>query len=173
MQQAAISFSDDLLLSLNMSVGEVVSSMRKEYATKMYQQGKLTLGQGAEFCGMCLYDFTALQHRRSMVVVCDSAPLFALAVCGQLDLLEKICDEVLIPEAVYQEAIVPGKPYADKLGEWAQGKVVEITDIELCRSIKLSLHKGEAEAITLYKEKSADLLLIDEKKCRKVAEYYD
>jgi predicted nucleic acid-binding protein len=79
----------------------------------------------------------------------------------------------LIPEAVYQEAIVSGKPHADKLGEWAQGKVVEITDIELCRSIKLSLHKGEAEAITLYKEKSADLLLIDEKKGRKVAEYYD
>jgi predicted nucleic acid-binding protein len=108
-----------------------------------------------------------------MIIVCDSAPLFALAVCGQLDLLEKLYDEVLIPEAVYQEAIVPGKPHADKLGEWAQGKVVEITDIELCRSIKLSLHKGEAEAITLYKEKSADLLLIDEKKGRKVAEYYD
>ncbi|WP_010252914.1 UPF0175 family protein [Treponema primitia] len=60
MQQAVISFSDDLLLSLNMSVGELVSSMRKEYATKMYQQGKLTLGQGAEFCEICLYDFTAL-----------------------------------------------------------------------------------------------------------------
>ncbi|AEF82722.1 DUF3368 domain-containing protein [Leadbettera azotonutricia] len=108
-----------------------------------------------------------------MIIVCDSAPLFALTVCGHLDLPEKLYDEVLIPEAVYQEAAVPGKPHADKIAEWAQGKVVEITDIELCRSIKLSLHKGEAEAITLYKEKSADLLLIDEKKGRKVAEYYD
>lgn len=108
-----------------------------------------------------------------MIVICDSAPLFALAVCGQLHLLEKLYDEVLIPKAVYQEATVPGKPHADNIAEWAQGKVVEITDTELFRAIKLALHKGEAEAITLYKEKSADFLLIDEKKGRKVAEYYD
>ncbi|GHT58414.1 nucleic acid-binding protein [Spirochaetia bacterium] len=108
-----------------------------------------------------------------MIIACDSAPLFALAVCGQLDLLEKLYDEVLIPEAVYQEATVPDKPNADKIAEWAQGKIVKITDMELFHAIKLSLHKGEAEAIALYKEKSADFLLIDEKKGRKVAEYYD
>jgi predicted nucleic acid-binding protein len=108
-----------------------------------------------------------------MIVVCDSAPLFALAVCGQLHLLERLYDEVLILNVVYQEATVPGKPHADNIAEWAQGKVVEITDTELFRAIKVVLHKGEAEAITLYKEKSADFLLIDEKKGRKVAEYYD
>jgi predicted HTH domain antitoxin len=69
MQQTAISFSDDLLLSLNMSVGEIVSSMRKEYATKMYRDGKLTLGQGAEFCGMCLYDFTAVLAVQDLPVI--------------------------------------------------------------------------------------------------------
>jgi predicted nucleic acid-binding protein len=108
-----------------------------------------------------------------MIIVCDSAPLFALAICGQLHVLERLYDEVLIPKAVYQEATVPGKSYADKIAEWAQGKVVEITDTELFRAVKLALHRGEAEAITLYKEKSADFLLIDEKKGRKVAEYYD
>ena len=70
-----------------------------------------------------------------MIIVCDAAPLLALSVCGQLDLLEKLYTE-------------------------------------LFRAIKLSLHQGEAEAITLYKEKSADFLFIDEKKGRKVAEYY-
>ena len=69
MQQAAISFSDDLLLSLNMSVGEIIASMRKEYATKMYQDAKLTLGQAAEFCGMCLYDFTALMAIQDIPVI--------------------------------------------------------------------------------------------------------
>ncbi|GHV34696.1 hypothetical protein AGMMS4952_27080 [Spirochaetia bacterium] len=69
MQQAAISFSNDLLLSLNMSVGEIISSMRKEYATKMYQEGKLTLGQATEFCGMCLYDFTALLAIQGIPVI--------------------------------------------------------------------------------------------------------
>jgi predicted HTH domain antitoxin len=69
MQQAAITFSDDLLLSLNMSVNEIVSSMRKEYAAKMYQEGKLTLGQAAEFCGVCLYDFTALLAVQDIPVI--------------------------------------------------------------------------------------------------------
>ncbi|GHV85813.1 nucleic acid-binding protein [Spirochaetia bacterium] len=108
-----------------------------------------------------------------MIIVCDSAPLLALAVCGQLDLLEKLYNEVLIPEAVFQEATVSDKPYADTIAEWAQGKIVEITDTEFFLAVKPALHKGEAEAITLYKEKSADFLLIDEKKGRKVAEYYD
>jgi predicted HTH domain antitoxin len=69
MRQAAITFSDDLLLSLNMSVNELVSSMRKEYAIKMYREGKLTLGQAAEFCGVCLYDFTALLAIQDIPVI--------------------------------------------------------------------------------------------------------
>jgi predicted HTH domain antitoxin len=69
MQQAAITFSDDLLLSLNMPIHEIVSSMRKEYAVKMYQEGKLTLGQAAEFCGLCLYDFTALLAVKNIPVI--------------------------------------------------------------------------------------------------------
>jgi hypothetical protein len=55
MQQTALSFSDDLLLSLNMSVSELVSSMRKEYA--------------AEFCEVGLYDFTALLAFQDIPVI--------------------------------------------------------------------------------------------------------
>ena len=69
MQQAAITFSDDLLLSLNMSVSEIVSSMRKEYAARMYHAGKLTLGQAAEFCGVCPYDFTVLLAAEDIPVI--------------------------------------------------------------------------------------------------------
>jgi predicted HTH domain antitoxin len=69
MRQAAITFSDDLLLALNMPVHEIVSSMRKEYAMKMYREGKLTLGQAAEFCGVCLYDFTALLALQNIPVI--------------------------------------------------------------------------------------------------------
>jgi predicted HTH domain antitoxin len=39
---------------------EIVLSMRKEYAKKMFQVGKLTLGQCAEFCSMDKYDFISL-----------------------------------------------------------------------------------------------------------------
>jgi predicted HTH domain antitoxin len=60
MQQTAIAFSNNVLQSLNMTMEEIVSSMRKEYAKKMYQAGKLTLGQCAEFCSMDKYDFISL-----------------------------------------------------------------------------------------------------------------
>jgi predicted HTH domain antitoxin len=69
MQETAISFSDDLLLSLNMSVSEIVSSMRKDYAVKLYKEGKLTLGQASEFCGVGLYDFTALLAAQNIPVI--------------------------------------------------------------------------------------------------------
>jgi predicted HTH domain antitoxin len=57
MQKTAISFSENVLFSLNMTMEEIISSMRKEYAKKMYQDGKLTLGQCVEFCAMDKYDF--------------------------------------------------------------------------------------------------------------------
>jgi predicted nucleic acid-binding protein len=31
-----------------------------------------------------------------MIIVCDSSPLFALALCDKLDLLEKLYDVVLL-----------------------------------------------------------------------------
>ncbi|GMO70568.1 MAG: hypothetical protein Ta2A_19180 [Treponemataceae bacterium] len=55
--RGAISFSDNVLFSLNMTMEEIISSMQKEYAKKMYHDGKLTLGQCAEFCNMDKYDF--------------------------------------------------------------------------------------------------------------------
>ena len=73
MQQAAISFSNNVLLSLNMTVEEIVSSMRKEYAKKMYQTGKLTLGQCAEFCTMDKYDFISLLADADIPVISYSA----------------------------------------------------------------------------------------------------
>jgi predicted HTH domain antitoxin len=60
MQKTAISFSENVLLSLNMTVEEIISSMRKEYAKKMYQDGKLSLGQCAEFCSTDKWDFISL-----------------------------------------------------------------------------------------------------------------
>jgi predicted HTH domain antitoxin len=69
MQQTAISISDNVLLALNMPIDEVVFSMRKGYAAQLYQDGKLTLGQAAELCGMEKYDFTAVLSYLSIPVI--------------------------------------------------------------------------------------------------------
>jgi predicted nucleic acid-binding protein len=108
-----------------------------------------------------------------MIIVCDSSALFALAICDKLDLLDKLYNTVLIPGAVFRESIIQGKPNAKKIKDWAQNKVVEVTKAQLLNAFNLLLDRGEAEAVTLYKEKSADLLLIDEIKGRKIARYYN
>jgi predicted nucleic acid-binding protein len=46
---------------------------------------------------------------------------------------------------------------------------VRVQDTELTASLLEKLDKGESEAITLYKESSADILLIDERRGRKLA----
>jgi predicted HTH domain antitoxin len=48
---------------------EIISSMRKEYAKKMYQEGKLTLGQCAEFCSLDKYDFISLLANADIPVI--------------------------------------------------------------------------------------------------------
>jgi predicted nucleic acid-binding protein len=108
-----------------------------------------------------------------MIVVCDSSPLFALAICDKLYLLDKLYDKILLPVTVFRESTVIGKPNAEMIRGWGQDKVVEVTDKKLFQAVHFALDAGEAEAITLYQEKSADALLIDEQKGRKIAEYYN
>jgi predicted HTH domain antitoxin len=43
-----------------MDTNEFIFSIQKEYGLKMYREGKWTLNQSAEFCGMNLYDFMSL-----------------------------------------------------------------------------------------------------------------
>jgi predicted nucleic acid-binding protein len=41
-------------------------------------------------------------------VVANATPLIALSLIGELDLLPRIFDEILIPSAVYDEIVVKG-----------------------------------------------------------------
>jgi predicted nucleic acid-binding protein len=104
-----------------------------------------------------------------MLIICDSSPLIALAKCDTLEILDNLFEKVLIPEQVYREFSFSGKSEAEKITAWAQGKVEKPGDSSLALANALSLDPGETEAIALYWEKSADLLLIDERKGRKVA----
>jgi predicted nucleic acid-binding protein len=104
-----------------------------------------------------------------MIIVCDASPLIALSLCDKLDLLDTLFREVVIPEMVYKEVSREGKPEAGKIAVWAQGKVQKAGKQPLFQAINLSLDAGESEAITLYWEKSADFLLIDEQRGRRLA----
>lgn len=98
----------------------------------------------------------------------DSSALIALSVCNSLDLLEKLFDKVVVPEAVYIEATQANKPEAQNLKRFLQGKVHKV-DLQNYVYLDAFADAGETEAMVLYKQLSADRLLIDDRRGRKVA----
>ncbi len=104
-----------------------------------------------------------------MLVIADSSALIALAACGGLDLLLKLFDDVQVPTAVYDEVVIPDKPYATDLTTFLFGRSVSV-DFSTIVINAGGLGLGELEAMALYKLKKADHLLIDDRRARKIAE---
>src|ERR1043165_239683 len=105
-----------------------------------------------------------------MLIVADSSALIALAVCDGLDVILQVYDDLKIPEAVYMEIVAPEKPYSDALGAFLAERVVKV-DVSRWVVTAGGLGRGEIEAMALYKELSADALLIDDHRARMIAEY--
>ena len=68
-----MSLPETICLSMNMKTDEVMSEMRRDYGIKLYQTGKLTLSQAADFCGVNLYEFVSLLTLSSIPVIDYSA----------------------------------------------------------------------------------------------------
>jgi hypothetical protein len=105
-----------------------------------------------------------------MLVIADTSALVALAVCQRLHLLDVLFDEVRVPPAVHRECTVPGKPGADALGEYLRDKVADVALSEFVIAVT-GLGQGELEAMALYRKLSADGLLVDDQRARKVARF--
>ena len=102
-------------------------------------------------------------------VVSNTTPILSFIKLNRMDILEKIYKEIIIPEAVYQE-LEEGKNkyYIDILNNnWI--KILKVRNKNLIKELEKNLDRGEAEAIALSIEISADLLLLDEKIGRKIA----
>lgn len=103
-----------------------------------------------------------------MIVIADSSALVALSVCDSLPLLDALFGEVKVPQAVYDEVCIANKAESQALQAYLTGKVCSaLTPINIEKSNGLG--KGEVAAIGLYKQLSADLLLIDDARAKKVA----
>jgi predicted nucleic acid-binding protein len=107
-----------------------------------------------------------------MIVVSNSGPLIALAKIGKLHILRELFGEITIPKAVWDEVVVKGKgkPGAKEVekAEWI--KVMDVKDRLSVEVLRGEIEVGEAEAIVLAKELNADLLVMDEKIPRIIAE---
>ena len=90
------------------------------------------------------------------------------------DLLRKLYGEIWIPEAVHDEIVVEGAslPGADEVdsSKWIHRQA--IASPVVVQALRQELDAGEAEAIALAIEREADLLLMDERIGREVAQHF-
>ena len=108
-----------------------------------------------------------------MIVIADTTPIITLMKLNRLDLLEKLFDTVILPNAVYEE-LVSNSNYVTEAQMVVECPFLKRREVSDRQSIKIlrevvGLDVGESEAIVLAEEKQADLLIIDERKGRRVA----
>ncbi|HEX4959430.1 MAG TPA: DUF3368 domain-containing protein [Thermoanaerobaculia bacterium] len=110
-----------------------------------------------------------------MIVVSDASPLISLGAVGRIELLRQLFGEVSIPLAVLEEITAAGleRPGAAEVqaADWIVSRALG-SDF-LPRALEGELDRGEAEAIALAVELRADLVLIDERRGRRVASRFD
>ena len=108
-----------------------------------------------------------------MIVISDTTPILSLLKAGCLELLEKLYGNVLIPNAVYRE-LTENPAYLEEADIIRATKFFSVTAVENMKSVNVlhsvtGLDAGESEALIMYDEQNADLLLMDEHKGRSVA----
>jgi predicted nucleic acid-binding protein len=105
-------------------------------------------------------------------IICNAGPLIALSMIGQLDLLGNLYQRVLVPEAVLQEvsgvgigrigaAEVKAASWLERVGEEPVAEPLLATE----------LGPGEAAVIAAAHRLGAGLVLIDERRARRIAEH--
>jgi hypothetical protein len=104
------------------------------------------------------------------MIVSDAGPIIIFARIGQLPLLRDVTGSLLIPDAVYHEIVVKkdGMPGAADVAQAAWIQKASVASRSIVESLPSVLHEGEREAITLARERGAQLL-IDEVRARRAA----
>ncbi len=108
-----------------------------------------------------------------MIVISDTTPIISLMKANRLDLLRKLYGKVLIPNAVYKE-LTENATFAKEARIIKDIDYLTVVAVENEKSVNVlrnvtGLDAGESEALIMYDEQKADLLLMDEHKGRSVA----
>ena len=108
-----------------------------------------------------------------MIVISDTTPIISLLKANHLEFLQKLYGNVLIPEAVYRE-LTENPAYSKEAKIVKMLDFLKMVSVENVKSVNVlrsvtGLDAGESEALIMYDEQKADLLLMDEHKGRSVA----
>jgi predicted nucleic acid-binding protein len=102
-----------------------------------------------------------------ILVVADTSPIHYLVQIGLIDVLARVFDQVVIPQAVLRELLSHSTPaevrqWAATLPAWAS--------VRTAAGIQpLKLGEGETEAIALAKDLRAFAILLDDSEARRIA----
>jgi len=107
-----------------------------------------------------------------MIVVSNTSPLTNLAAIGQFHLLQDLYHELHIPEGVWNELNAggiywPGRADVDS-APWIHRHMVR--NPFAVQALRENLDAGESESIVLASELQADLILLDEREGRHIAQ---
>ncbi len=106
-------------------------------------------------------------------VVSNTTPLISLIKIGQLQLLEFLYTQVIIPGAVWQEVQVGiDSPYYVDLTTLPFISIQKVVNANAVDYLT-DLDRGEAEVIVLAREIEADLVIIDEEMGRSYARHFN
>ena len=99
-----------------------------------------------------------------MIVISDTSPILNLDAVDKLELLRDLYSEIVVPPAVQGE-LLRNNIRLDP--SWT--RIVSGRDQDEVAALREHLDPGEAEAIVVASELDAQLLLIDEKRGRRIA----
>ena len=93
--------------------------------------------------------------KEELLAVSNSSIIIALARICHLDLMEKLFKEVIVPEAVWKEVTVEGKPGHEKIPRAGFIRVEKTGNRRLVALLEEFVDRGEAEATALAPELNA------------------
>lgn len=118
-----------------------------------------------------------------MIVISNTAPIIYLAKIGKLSILRDLYSIIYIPSEVWNELMSPVFLKKKKISTDIKFEIeakeagwlivkdpIKEDNLELALTLTRNLGRGEAYAIALSKELSADLLLINDKLAKEIAE---
>ena len=104
------------------------------------------------------------------MIVADTSPLIGLGVLGRLDLLPSLFRDVLVPPEVVGEALRGQRSGAWEIQRALDEGTLQVREAAEPGRFRAQLDPGESSALALAVELAAELLLIDERRGRRVAQ---
>lgn len=104
------------------------------------------------------------------LVICNTSPLFYLHRLGCLELLQKLYQRIVVPEAVVEE-LKAGRDRREDAPDIADYEWIVVRTVRVPELVRLitDLGAGEAQVLALALEEPGSLVILDDRLARQVA----